>query len=105
MLDRTTLTLLAVLSLAVSNLFVGLVTKNTYLVLASSAISAVLAVLYLVRSPAQRSAKPGRGADRHLSASQALARRRVFPLWVFAAILFIILPILLVFLQTGIRST
>ena len=98
-MDRNALTLLAVLSLSVSNLFVGLATQNRLLIIASSAISAALAFLYLLRErfPSLRilhwpSAKQKMNGDIRV-------RPRPFPLWVFLLVLFLILPALLLFLQ------
>ena len=95
-MDRNILTLLAVLTLSVSNLFVGVSTQNAPLIYASSAISATLAVLYLLRDRLGLPAKPAK--QRQID-PDALTRTRPFPLWVFVMVLFIILPALLVFLR------
>ena len=98
-MDRNTLTLLAVLSLSVSNLFVGLVTQNRLLIIASSTISAALAFLYLLRErfPALRILRVP-PAKQKMNADTPV-RPRPFPLWVFLLVLFLILPALLWFLQ------
>ena len=98
-MDRNTLTILAVLSLSVSNLFVGLSTQNTLLIAASSAISATLAGLYLLRDRF-----PSLSTSRSVRTKQKLnadipLRPKPFPLWVFLLVLFLVLPALLLFLQ------
>lgn len=95
-MDRNILTLLAVLTLSVSNLFVGISTQNVLLIYASSAISAALAGLYLLRDRLGIAAKTSRQSRLD---PDALTRTRPFPLWVFVMVLFIILPALLVFLR------
>ena len=98
-MDRNTLTIVAVLALSVSNLFVGITTQNALLIIASSVISAVLAALYLVRGELKSGqAKPTSKAARSAQA-KALPRARPFPLWTFGLVLFLVLPALLVFLQ------
>lgn len=98
-MDRNSLTLLAVLALSVSNLFVGISTQNKLLILASAAISAGLAIFYIARELIRARADAGQPAQQpgH-SPSDARTRTR-FPLWVFVVILFIILPALMWFLQ------
>jgi hypothetical protein len=98
-MDRNHLTLLAVLALSVSNLFVGISTGNKILILASAAISAALAVFYIVRDLLQAR----RGAEQNFAEEAVLLPRTMtrarFPLWVFVVILFVILPALMWFLQ------
>ena len=98
-MDRNRLTLLAVLALSVSNLFVGISAGDKSLILASAAISAALAVFYIVRELLQAR----RGAEQALSENVVLQPRTMtrarFPLWVFIVILFVILPALMWFLQ------
>ena len=103
-MDRNSLTLLAVLALSVSNLFVGITTQNKLLILASAAISAALAIFYIVREWMR-----GRvGAEGEAAAVPARTdgpqRPARFPLWVFVAILFIILPALIWFLNLASTS-
>lgn len=98
-MDRNSLTILAVLALSVSNLFVGITTENKLLILASAAISASLAILYIVRELTGSGNKPPRARDGSGTAARHGVRPAPFPLWVFGAILFIALPSLLVFLQ------
>jgi len=98
-MDRSSLTIFAVLVLSVSNLFVGITTQNKLLIVASAAISAALALLYIARDLLRARV----GADTKQSAiptpQLARTRRSPFPLWVFVAILFIVLPALIWFLQ------
>lgn len=99
-MNRNSVTLLAVLALCVFNLFVGISTQNKPLILASAAISAALALFYIVREllaerrgdnqPPQMSAN---------SATKTVPNAKV-PIWVFVAILFIILPALMWALRT-----
>ena len=98
-MDRNTLTILAVLVLSTSNLFVGLSTQNTLLIIASSVISAALAGLYLLRDrfPQLRISRPMM-SNRKMT-GDIRVRPRPFPLWVFLLVLFIVLPALLLFLQ------
>lgn len=99
-MNRNSLTLLAVLALSVSNLFVGISTQNKPLILASAAISAGLALFYIAREllDAQRGE-----TDSAQGSSNALADatpRTKTPIWVFIAILFVILPAIMWVLQT-----
>ena len=98
-MDRNSLTLLAVLTLSVSNLFVGISSQNKLLILASAAISPALAVLYIVRELIQTRT----GAEDNSGGATDLLRRSAtparFPLWVFVVILFVVLPALMWFLQ------
>ena len=102
-MDRNSLTLFAVLLLSVSNLFVGISTQNKVLILASAAISAALALVYigkeLIQKQLEASEDPAEARAISRSASQSPARPARFPLWVFVFILFIILPALIWFLQ------
>ena len=82
-MDRNSLTILAVLALSVSNLFVGITTQNKLLILASAAISAALALLYIVRELiAARAEHQDKSTKPNLRASETMVRTR-FPLWVF----------------------
>lgn len=98
-MDRNSLTILAVLALSVSNLFVGITTQNKLLILASAAISAALAVLYIVKELTQSGKQLSRARANVSGGAQKTVRPAPFPLWVFGTILFIVLPALLVFLQ------
>ena len=88
--SRSPLTLLATTALAVSNLIVGILQDNRFLVFASAVLAAVFATVYLLRIhrpevfSVLRSAAWGKQSD----------DRQRLPLWVFAAILFVILPAL-----------
>ena len=98
-MDRNSLTLLAVLALSVSNLFVGITTQNKLLILASAGISASLALVYIARDLIAARQMPDEAAVKpDPRPSGALTRTR-FPLWVFVVILFIILPALMWFMQ------
>ena len=97
-------TLLAVTALAVSNLMVGLLQGNTFLVLASSLISIAFALVYAARS----GMIPSEWLDRvwprgsnsestETSSKQPVSR---FPLWMFLAVIFVLMPAILLFLQS-----
>lgn len=97
-------TLLAVTALATSNLMVGVLQGNTLLILASSILSAGFAYVYSVRSgmisawrkPAKTDDQVSLGSD----GAAILARKRRFPLWLFLALIFVLMPAILLFLQT-----
>jgi len=98
-MDRNSLTLLAVLTLSVSNLFVGISSQNKLLVLASAAVSAALAALYIVRELIQTRTDAEDNSGEATSSLRRSAPPARFPLWVFVVILFIVLPALMWFLQ------
>lgn len=99
-MNRNSLTLLAILALSVSNLFVGISTQNKPLVLASAAISAALAVFYIVRELIATR----RGEDAHTQAPAGVVAKATLtttiPIWVFVMILFVILPAIMWVLMT-----
>ena len=91
-------TLLATTTLAVTNLMVGLMQNNTFLVLASASISAALAIVYsakigLIPTPAKNDESSSKAS------ADATRRQSRFPLWLFIAVLFGIMPFALLFLQ------
>ena len=91
-MNRNSLTLLAVLALSVSNLFVGISTQNKPLILASAAISAALAIFYIAREliAAKRGEAESAGeTGGALTRATPTAKQSI---WVFGTILFIILP-------------
>lgn len=91
-MNRNSLTLLAVLALSVSNLFVGISTQNKPLILASAAISAALAIFYIAREMiATRQGDPGSARAPVGVVAKNPVNSKV-PIWVFVAILFVILP-------------
>lgn len=102
--QRTPFTLLAVTALAVSNLMVGILQGNTLLILASSALSAGFAYVYAGRS----GMIPGRGGalretpppEPDAESGAAIVAKRRFPLWLFLAVIFVMMPAILLFLQT-----
>ncbi|NQY98259.1 MAG: hypothetical protein HRT82_13985 [Henriciella sp.] len=98
-MDRNSLTLFAVLLLSVSNLFVGISTQNKVLILASAAISAALALVYIGKELLQKRLEASEDPGEAVAISQSPSRPARFPLWVFVVILFVILPALLWFLQ------
>lgn len=98
-MDRNSLTIFAVLTLSVSNLFVGITTQNKLLILASAAISAALAILYIVREWMRSRADDAPESAVAIGSAPAAPRPGRFPLWVFVVILFIALPALMWFLQ------
>lgn len=104
-MDRNSLTLFAALLLSVSNLFVGISTQSKVLILASAAISAALALVYIGKELIQKRLEANQDPAEALAISQrpsqfqSPARPARFPLWVFVVILFIVLPALIWFLQ------
>lgn len=96
--DRiNTFTLLAVTTLAFSNMLVGLMQNNTFLVLASAGLSAAFALVYsnkigLIRWWSHDSAAPRNGAAKGQSKGR-------FPIWLFLTVLFVLMPMVLLFVQ------
>lgn len=88
-----TLTLLATTSLAVSNLFVGLMTANAFLIAASAVLAGAFAIAYSFRTRLF-----SRGSTTKPSAQQLGMGIRM-PIWVFPAFLLVFLPSLIWFLQ------
>lgn len=90
-----TLMLLAITTLSASNMLVGILTQNTFLIIASALLAAAFAIIYLLRTrlfagksqPAVSSTELTKGYGPKL------------PIWVFPAILFIALPGLLLLMQ------
>lgn len=97
-------TLLATTALAVSNLIVGLLQNNTFLVLASAVISAAFAAVYAHRSGMVRILPgPKNSASAVAPEGSEIAKpstSKHFPLWLFLAVIFILMPAILLFLQT-----
>ena len=92
-------TLLAVTALAVSNLMVGIMQSNTFLILASAGLSAAFALVYAYKSGMiPRSEQPA-DEDRPSGDTEPSARTK-FPLWLFIAVIFVMMPAVLLFLQT-----
>jgi len=94
-----TFTLLAVTTLAFSNMLVGLMQNNTFLVLASAVLSAAFALVYsnkigLLRIWKRQSVRPSQNGA-------AAAPKKRFPIWLFLMVLFVLMPMVLVFLQTA----
>ena len=98
-------TLLAVTALAVSNLFVGLLQGNSFLILASSLISICFALVYAARSGMIPSTWIEdlwpEGTDKDDEAKPEPRPRSKFPLWMFVALIFVVMPAILLFLQTA----
>jgi hypothetical protein len=97
-------TLLAVTALAVSNLFVGLLQGNSFLILASSLISICFALVYAARSgmiPSDwiEELWPKGGATDDAPSAETRPRSR-FPLWMFVGLIFVLMPAILLFLQS-----
>lgn len=99
-MNKKCLTLLAVLALCVSNLFVGISTQNKPLILASAAISAALALFYIARELLAARRTDGEASRVPVNAGAKAAPKGKASIWVFVAILFIILPALMWTLQT-----
>ncbi|MEM9571391.1 MAG: hypothetical protein AAF996_07995 [Pseudomonadota bacterium] len=97
-------TLLAVTALAVSNLMVGLLQGNTFLILASSLISIAFALVYAARSGMIPSnwldqfwPTPNKSETAEPSPNRPKSH---FPLWMFLAVIFVLMPAILLFLQS-----
>ncbi|MEL6826125.1 MAG: hypothetical protein AAFN91_07760 [Pseudomonadota bacterium] len=101
---RSPFTLLAVTALAISNLMAGVMQGNTLLILASSVLSGGFAYVYAVRSgmisgiwsEKSEMSQPEANLDPAVSSD---AQRR-FPLWLFLGFIFLMMPAILMFLQT-----
>jgi len=91
-------TLLAVTTLAFSNMLVGLMQNNTFLVLASAALSAAFAIFYSNKLGLVRLKSSANSSEQPESAKTGAPRRR-FPLWMFLALIFILMPFVLLVLQ------
>lgn len=88
-----TLTLLATTSLAVSNLFVGLMTGNTFLTAASAILAGAFAIAYSFRNRLFTRAKGAELKPERLGMGIRL------PIWVLPAFLLVFLPSMIWFLQ------
>lgn len=94
-------TLLATTALAVSNLIVGIIQNNTFLILASTIISGAFAVVYAHKSGMIRLTNgPGVPDDDGNSSAPLANTKPRFPLWLFLALMFVLMPAILLFLQT-----
>jgi len=97
-------TLLATTALAVSNLIVGLLQNNTFLVLASAIISGAFAIVYAHKSGMIRlidtpATAPDAVRD-DTAPIESAGPKPHFPLWLFLAVIFVLMPAILLFLQT-----
>lgn len=90
-----TLTLLAVTALSVSNLLVGLMQGNRFLVGASALLAAAFAIIYYRRI--QLDPEPDDAPAE--TAPNAVKRHRQFPIWMFIGVLFVMFPAMLWFVQ------
>ena len=86
---NNTVLLLAAASMSISNIWVGLVTQNRFLIAASALLAAAFAGSYIFRTKLF--------VRKERSDPTALGPR--MPIWVFPAILFIALPALMVFMR------
>lgn len=94
-------TLLATTALAVSNLIVGIIQNNTILILASTIISGAFAVVYAHKSGMIRLTNdPVVPADNETSPAPLADIKTRFPLWLFLTLIFVLMPAILLFLQT-----
>lgn len=92
-------TLLATTALAVSNLIVGVLQNNTFLILASAIISGAFAIVYAHKSGMIRLTEaPNRAVEMNETAEAGASSN--FPLWLFVAVIFVLMPAILLFLQT-----
>lgn len=100
--DRiNTFTLLAVTTLAFSNMLVGLMQNNTFLVLASAVLSGAFALVYSNKIGLIRLWTHAPDAARsHAAAGPSRGR---FPIWLFLTVLFVLMPMVLLFLQQATR--
>ncbi|MEL7041444.1 MAG: hypothetical protein AAGL90_07960 [Pseudomonadota bacterium] len=90
-----TLTLLAVTALSVSNLLVGLMQGNRFLVGASALLAAAFAIIYYRRI--QLDSEPDDAPAE--TAPAPVKRHRQFPIWMFIGVLFVMFPAMLWFVQ------
>lgn len=91
-----TLMLLAITTLSASNMLVGILTQNTFLIIASAILAAAFAIIYLLRTRLFTA--------RSRSALGSKETTGIYgpklPIWLFPAILFIALPGLLLLMQS-----
>ena len=93
--QRSLLTLLATTALAISNLVVGILQNNAFLMIASASLAGLFAAVYLLRLRRQ-------SATEHAASAPPATNSRPsqkFPFMVFVAILFIALPTLFWLMQ------
>lgn len=96
-------TLLAVTALSISNLMVGILQANSFLMLASAGLAAAFAWVYAVKSGMLNFGKAD--TDTQATAEQAelsplaSAKSKRFPLWLFIAVIFVMMPAALLFLE------
>ena len=94
-------TLLATTALAVSNLIVGIIQNNTFLILASAIISGAFAIVYAHKSGMIRLTNgPAAEVENDVSTDASKGTKGRFPLWLFLALIFVLMPAILLFLQT-----
>lgn len=93
-------TLLAVTALAVSNLMVGILQSNTFLILASAGLSAAFALVYAYKSGMIPRSRDPDTVDDSTSEMEEPSPSSKFPLWLFVAVIFVMMPAVLLFLQT-----
>lgn len=95
-------TLLAATALAFTNLLVGLLQNNSFLILASAILAAAFAGVY---SHKIGLISIGGSPDAPTEAPETVAvddtpgPSRKFPLWLFVGTLFVLMPLVLLFLQ------
>lgn len=91
-----TLMLLAITTLSASNMLVGILTQNTFLIIASAVLAAAFAGIYLLRTRLF--------ANRSKSVLSSKGNTSGYgpklPIWVFPVILFVALPGLLLLMQS-----
>lgn len=85
-----TLMLLAVTSLAVSNMFVGIVNNNRFLIAASALLAAAFAFAYLFRT---------RLFNPFTARSTQERYGPKLPIWIYGVVLFVALPAVVAFMQ------
>jgi len=96
-------TLLAVTALSVSNLIVGLLQANSFLILSSASLSATFAFVYAVKSGMldifnRKTATSSNSQTANLGNTPETTAKP-FQLWMFVALIFVLMPAILLFLE------
>jgi len=96
-------TLLAVTALSISNLIVGLLQANSFLILSSASLSAAFAFVYAVKSGmldiTNRKVATSGDSQTANPGSTPETTAKPFPLWMFVALIFVLMPAILLFLE------
>lgn len=96
-------TLLAVTALSISNLMVGILQANSFLMLASAGLAAAFAWVYALKSGMLNFGKSDSNAQSTAKLAElssiTKAKSKRFPLWLFIAVIFVMMPAALLFLE------